>query len=72
MPQPQDLQVLILLSLIPTMIATMYSLTQVSEHIRNRNGAKKRIAGLARRLRTGQSRNSEQSRNAKPGVNSPA
>lgn len=67
MPEPSDLQVLILLTLIPTMIATMYSLTQVSEHIRNRNSAKKRIAGMARRLRVEQSRGS-----AKPQVNSRA
>jgi hypothetical protein len=66
MPKPDEIQVLILLTLIPTMIGTMYSLTQVSEHIRKRNTAKKRIADLARRIR------SEQSRSTKPRLNSPA
>ena len=36
MPEPQDLQAVILLALIPVMIAAMYSLVQVSEAIRTR------------------------------------
>ena len=36
MPEPQEIQVVILLALIPVMIATMYTLVQVSEEIRTR------------------------------------
>jgi hypothetical protein len=42
MPRPDEIQVLILLSLIPVVIAAMYSLTQVSEYIRNRGREKPR------------------------------
>ena len=35
MPNADEIQVLILLSLIPCVIAAMYSLTQVTEAIRN-------------------------------------
>ena len=66
MPKPDELQVLILLSLIPTMIAAMYSLTQVSEHLRDRYKARKKAAGSARRAVVGQARA------AKPEINSPA
>ncbi len=40
MPNPDEIQVLILLSLIPCVIAAMYSLTQVSEAIRYRGQAR--------------------------------
>jgi len=36
MPEPQDLEVLILLTLIPVVIAAMYSLVRAMEDVRDR------------------------------------
>jgi len=47
MPEPDDLQVLIMLSLIPLVIAAMYSLVQAIEEMRDRVRPRDRTRGRA-------------------------
>ena len=42
MPEPQEIQILILFALIPVVIAAMYCLTQVTEEIRTRVTSRRR------------------------------